>query len=157
VKKEIKIPGLDDERELIKEILLSTKNIAVVGFSRDPAKDAHIVPIYLMNEGYSVFPVNPYADEIAGLKCFHSLDELYSKGIKVDTVLIFRPSNEAFEIVNQSLKLKPKYIWMQVGIEDQKAAELARNNGIKVVMNKCMMVSHKSFLSNFVYKKSNKK
>lgn len=157
MKKEIKIPGLDDERELVKEILLSTKNIAVVGFSRDPTKNAHIVPMYLKSQGYSVFPVNPNADEIAGLKCFHSLDELYSHGIKVDTVLIFRPSNEAFEIVNQSLKLKPKYIWMQVGIEDQKAAELARNNGIKVVMNKCMMVSHKSFLSNLGDKNSNKK
>lgn len=143
MKKEIKIPGLSDDRDLIKEILSSTKSIAVVGFSRDPTKEAHVVPVYLMSQGYIVFPVNPNANEIAGLKCFHSLDELYSEGIKFDTLLIFRPSNEVFDIVKQSLKLKPKYIWMQVGVEDEKAAELARTNGIKVVMNRCMMSFHK--------------
>jgi predicted CoA-binding protein len=127
----------------IKKILTDYKNIAIVGASKNPSKASHAVFKYLKKHGYKIFPVNPYADNILGEKVYHSLS-----GIKelVDIVDIFRPGNEVYPIVEEALKLKPKVIWMQLGIENNKASRLAEENGIKVIMNRCIMAEHKRLL-----------
>ncbi len=130
----------DDE---LRKILGETRNIAVVGCSRDPAKAAHQVPKYLKKHGYRIIPVNPYADEILGEKVYKSLSEIDQP---VDLVEVFRPSHEVLEVVKEAIILKPKVVWMQLGIENEKAAELAEMNGIKVVMDRCMRVEHKRLI-----------
>lgn len=129
----------------VKKILIETKVIAVVGCSRNPEKDAHIVPKYLKEHGYQIIPVNPFADEVLGHESYESLCEI---GEPVDVVEVFRPSNEVLEVVKEAIKLKPKAIWMQLGIKNEEASTLAKENGIKVVMDKCMMVEHKRLFVN---------
>jgi predicted CoA-binding protein len=126
----------------LKEILRSSKTIAVVGCSRDPEKEAHKVPKYLKEKGYKIIPVNPFAEEILGEKAYKNLSEIKEK---VDIVDIFRPSDECLEIVKEAVKLKPKVIWMQLGIENREAEKLAKENKIKVVMNKCIMREYQRF------------
>lgn len=132
-----------DDEEIIK-ILKESKTIAVVGCSRDPEKDAHKVPKYLKEHGYRIIPVNPFANEILGEKVYKTLSEIKEP---VDVVDIFRPSDEVLGVVKEAIKLKPKVIWMQLGIRNEEAAKLAEQNGIKVVMNRCMMIEHKRLIT----------
>lgn len=132
-----------DDKEIIK-ILKESKTIAVVGCSRDPEKDAHKVPKYLKEQGYRIIPVNPFANEILGEKVYKTLSEIKEP---VDVVDIFRPSDEVLGVVKEAIKLKPKVIWMQLGIRNEEAAKLAEQNGIKVVMNSCMMIEHKRLIT----------
>lgn len=115
----------DDGR--IKEILEEYRTIAVVGCSRDLDKDAYRVPKYLKEHGYRVIPINPFAEELLGEKSYKTLSEVKEP---VEIVEVFRPSSEALKIVEEAVRLKPKpkAIWMQLGIEDKKAAELARDD-----------------------------
>ncbi len=128
----------DVSDEEIREIL-SLKKVAVVGMSKDPNKAAHQVPKYLMEHGYDIIPVNPTADQILGKRCYKSLDEIDEE---IDIVDIFRPSDQVLPIVEQAIKKKPKVIWMQLGIRNEEAARKAREHGIKVVQDRCMMEEH---------------
>ena len=133
---------VNDDDEL-RKILGETEIIAVVGCSRDPAKAAHKVPKYLKNHGYRIIPVNPLANEILGEKVYKSLSEINQP---VDLVEIFRPSHKVLEVIREAIILKPEVVWMQLGIKNEKAAELAELNGIKVVMDRCMKVEHKRLI-----------
>jgi predicted CoA-binding protein len=131
--------------EEIKTILESYKNIAVVGLSRNPEKYSYQVASYLQSKGYHIVPVNPYASEILGKKCYKSLLEISEP---VEIIDIFRPSEQVLPIVKEAIELKnriktPKVIWMQLDILNQKAARLAKNSNFIVIMNKCMMREHK--------------
>ncbi len=117
----------------------SLKNIAVVGMSKYPEKAAHYVPKYLADKGYNIIPVNPTADEIMGKKCYHEINEVNES---IDIVDVFRPSDQVFPVVEAAIKKKPKLIWLQEGIHNQEAEELARNAGIEVVFNRCMLAEH---------------
>lgn len=126
---------MDDE---IREIL-SLKRVAVVGISRDENKAAHFVPKYLLEHGYDIIPINPFADEILGRRCYKSLDEVEGE---IDIVDIFRPSDQVMQVVREAVKKKPKVIWMQLGIRNDEAAREAMRHGIKVVQDRCMMEEH---------------
>lgn len=117
----------------------SLKNIAVVGMSKNPEKAAHYVPKYLADKGYNIIPVNPTADEIMGKKCYHEINEVNES---IDIVDVFRPSDQVMSVVEEAIKKKPKVIWLQEGIHNQEAEELARNVGIEVVFNRCMLAEH---------------
>lgn len=123
----------------IKEIL-SMKNVAVVGMSRDPNKDAHLIPKYLINNGYNVIPVNPTADEILGRKCYKTLLDVPDR---IDIVDLFRPSEHVPPIVKDAIAKGVKVVWMQLGISNEEAAQEASEHGIKVVYNRCMLQEHK--------------
>ena len=123
----------------IKQIL-SMKNVAVVGMSRDPSKDAHLIPKYLINNGYNVIPVNPTADEILGRKCYKILLDVPDK---IDIVDVFRPSEHVPPIVKDAIAKGVKVVWMQLGISNNEAAQEATEHGIKVVYNRCMLQEHK--------------
>ena len=126
----------DDE---IRQIL-SLKNIAVVGMSKHPEKAAHFVPKYLTEQGYNVISINPTADKILDRKCYSSVTEIDQP---IDIVDVFRPSDQVLSFVEEAIKMKPKIIWLQEGIHNSEAEELARNQGIKVVFNRCMLAEHR--------------
>jgi hypothetical protein len=124
--------------EEIKEIF-SLKNVAVVGMSKNKEKAAHYVPKYLSDNGYNIIPVNPTADQILDKKSYHSLDEIDQE---IDIVDVFRPSDQVLPVIQEAIKKKPKVIWLQEGIHNSEAEELARKEGIKVVFNRCMLAEH---------------
>jgi len=121
----------------------SLKNIAVVGMSKYPEKAAHYVPKYLADKGYNIIPVNPTTDEIMGKKCYHEINEVNES---IDIVDVFRPSDQVMPVVEEAIKKKPKVIWLQEGIHNQEAEELARNAGIEVVFNRCMLAEHERLI-----------
>ena len=117
------------------EIILGYKTIAVVGISDDPERPSNFVADFLMRHGYEVIPVNPKLGEWEGKKCY---PDLLSIPIKVDIVDIFRRSEAVLPIVKEAIAIKAKVVWMQEGIINEEAAELARSSGIEVVMDRCM-------------------
>jgi len=124
--------------EEIKQIF-SLKNVAVIGLSKNQEKAAHFVPKYLSQNGYNIIPVNPTADEILDKKCYPSVEDVLEP---IDIVDVFRPSDQVLPVVQQAIKKKPKVIWLQEGIHNVEAEELARKEGIKVVFNRCMLAEH---------------
>lgn len=123
----------------IHEILSLTK-VVVVGMSKNSSKAAHYVPKYLFDNGYDIIPVNPTADEILGKKCYSSISEIDED---IDIIDIFRPSDQVLSVIREAIKKKPKVIWLQEGIHNTEAEELATQAGIKVIFNRCMLAEHK--------------
>lgn len=128
--------------EQIRDIL-SLNKVAVVGMSKNPSKAAHFVPKYLFENGYDITPVNPYSDEILGKKSYNSISDMVGD---VDIVDVFRPSDQVLPVIREAIKKRPKVIWLQEGIHNLEAEELARNAGIKVVFNRCMLAEHQRLL-----------
>ncbi len=124
--------------EEIKQIF-SLKNVAVIGMSKNQEKAAHYVPKYLSQNGYNIMPVNPTADKILDKKCYSSVKDVTET---IDIVDVFRPSDQVLPVVQEAITKKPKVIWLQEGIHNAEAEELARNAGIKVVFNRCMLAEH---------------
>jgi hypothetical protein len=116
------------------------KNIAVVGMSKTEGKPANYVPKYLIEQGYNVIPVNPAAPEILGRKTYPNVSSVPEE---IDLVDVFRPSDDVLPVVVDAVK-KPgiKVVWMQLGIYNEQAERLAREKGIKVVYNRCMLEEH---------------
>ena len=133
----------------IKEILTKYKTVAVVGLSREPDKDSHRVSAYLKVHGFRIIPVNPFADEVLGEKSYKSLLDIPAEIQKtIEVVDIFRPAKDVPPIVEQAVKLKemhgkPYVVWMQLGIVNEQAAQMAKKAGLVVVMDRCMMVEHR--------------
>lgn len=131
----------------IKKILEEVKTIAVVGLSDNPDRDSYIVAKYLQEHGYKIIPVNPNIKEWNGIKSYLDMMSIPSN-IKIDIVDIFRKSEFVTEIVKEAtaLKKKPKLIWMQLGIENKEAKELAEKNGIEVIQNRCIKIEHQKLV-----------
>jgi len=128
--------------EIMKKILDNARDIAVVGISSRSDRPAHSVPLYLKENGYRIIPVNPNMSDFYGEKAY---PDLLSIPDPVDVVLIFRPSEVVEPIVEQAIQIKAKAIWMQEGISNTHAADLARQAGLDVVMDTCMRVTHRRF------------
>ncbi len=128
----------DYSDEQIRDIL-SLKKVVVIGMSKHSSKAAHYVPKYLSDNGYDITPVNPSAEEILGKKCYGTVSEIDKE---IEIVDIFRPSDQVLPFVQEAIKKKPKVIWLQEGIHNFEAEELARKEGIKVVYNRCMLAEH---------------
>jgi predicted CoA-binding protein len=137
-----KIPPDNILEERIKEILEKSKIIAVVGASRTEGKPAHFVPAYLKSKGYKIIPINPFADEILGEKAYKSLLDI-PPDIKIDVVDVFRPSEEVTKVVEEAIKRGVKIVWLQSGIYNKEAVELAKKNNIEIIWDRCMMETHK--------------
>jgi predicted CoA-binding protein len=125
----------------IKEIY-QLKNIAVVGVSKNEEKPSHQVPKYLIEHGYNVIPVNPTVTEVLGRRCYPSIADIKER---IDIVDVFRKSEDVLAVVDNLLQKKDgiKVIWMQLGIYNEDAERKAKENGIDVVYNRCMMEEHK--------------
>ncbi|ELY61221.1 CoA-binding protein [Natronolimnohabitans innermongolicus] len=123
------------------EAVLEYETIAVVGCSSTAGKAAHDVPRYLLERGYDVIPVNPYAEEIFGRHVYDGLGDVEES---IDVVCVFRPSEEVSEIVDAALERDDvEVIWTQQGIRDDAAAARAEDDGRTVVQDRCMKVEHR--------------
>lgn len=133
----------------VEEILTRYKVVAVIGASRDPSKDSNRVAKYLQSKGFHIVPVNPTTEEILNEKSYKSLLDIPDEIQKtIEIIDIFRPSADIPNIVEQAVKMKkqkgtPRVIWMQLGIANDEAAKTAKEAGMTVVMNKCMMQEHR--------------
>lgn len=125
----------------IADLLRHARTIAVVGLSPDPMRPSFGVAEYMQQHGYRIAPVNPRVREVLGEKSYGSLSEIPHK---IDVVNIFRRSEFVPEIVDEAIRLKVPAIWMQEGVIHQQAAELARQAGIFVVMDLCILKEHRT-------------
>lgn len=120
---------------------LDAETIAVVGCSTTPGKAAHDVPRYLLDAGYDVIPVNPYADEVFGRAAADSLADVSAV---VDVVEVFRPAEEVPGIVDAVLdRADVDTVWLQLGIEHDDAGERVEASGRRFVQDHCMKVEHR--------------
>lgn len=129
----------------IAELLRNVHSIAIVGLSPKENRPSNMVARYLLAAGYVIYPVNPGHSQILGQTCYA---ELAAVPFPVDIVDIFRKSEDVLPIVEQAVQLKPLpgAIWMQQGIINEQAAQLARNNGIFVVMDRCIKIDHQNLM-----------
>ena len=118
------------------EILNSSRVVAVVGLSAKPDRPSYNVANYLKENGYKIIPVNPGAREILGEPSYPDLSSIPEP---VDVVDIFRRSEEVPAIVEEAIKIGAKAVWMQEGVINEEAAVRAREAGLLVVMDKCML------------------
>jgi signal transduction histidine kinase/predicted CoA-binding protein len=139
------VPGIktvDDETK--RSILESARNIAVVGISTRPYRPAHSVPLYLQQHGYTIFPVRGDVDQILGTPTFPSLEAISDP---IDVVLIFKRPNEILPIVEQAIRMGTNVVWMQEGIVNETAAEVARQAGATVIMDTCIRAEHQRLMN----------
>jgi predicted CoA-binding protein len=127
------------EADLITDLLKSAKTIAVVGLSDSPHRTSYGVSQYMQSRGYRIIPVNPTIMESLGEKAYASLLDVPEK---IDIVNVFRRSEFVPEVVEQAIQLKVGAIWMQEGVVHEAAAEKARQAGVFVVMNRCILKEH---------------
>ena len=130
----------------IGELLQRAKTIAVVGLSCNPLRPSHGVSAYMQSHGYRIIPVNPRIKSCLGEKAYASLLDIPEKEIpeKIDIVNIFRRPEYVEEIVDQAIQLKVPAVWMQEEVIQEKAAEKARQAGIFVVMDRCILKEHRA-------------
>ena len=128
----------------IKEILLKYKTIAMIGVSKDPTKPSTIVMKYMQKYGFKVIPVNPSAkgEKILGEEVYEKLTDIKEP---VGIVDVFRPSKEAYEIAEDTVKIGAKVLWLQLGIRDENAKILMKKNDIDYIENKCTKMEYQKF------------
>jgi len=131
------LPHVDPVTELLKR----AKTIAVVGLSDNPLRPSHGVSAYMQSQGYRIIPVNPQIESCLGEKAYASLLEVPEK---IGIVNIFRRPEFVEEVVDQAIQLSAPAIWMQEGVIHEKAAEKAREAGIFVVMDRCILQEHRA-------------
>lgn len=133
------------QSDRIYELLSRTKTIAVVGLSESPLRPSHGVSAYMQAAGYKIFPVNPRIAEALGEKSYPSLLEMPCEvSQKIDLIDVFRRPEYVDEIVEQAIQLKIPAIWLQEGVINEPAAKKAREAGIFVVMDRCVLKEHRA-------------
>ena len=120
--------------------ILKMKTIAVVGFSPKKERPSHYVSMYMKDNGYDVIPVNPGHKEIAGMTCYPDLESIPEQ---VDVVDIFRRSEFVLPIVDSAISMGAKAIWMQDRVFHEDAAQKAKDAGLLVIMDNCMLRQHR--------------
>ena len=129
-----------------KDILSKYKSIAMIGVSNDPTKASTIVMKYMQNYGYKVYPINPSAkgQKILGEEVFEKITDIKEP---VEIVDVFRPSREALEIANDTIKIGAKVLWLQLGIKNADAKSIVESNNIEYVEDRCTKMEYqKNFL-----------
>ena len=128
-------PGDDAVRDLLQKV----RRIAVVGLSPKPNRDSHRVARYLLESGYEIVPVYPREDEILGRRVHRHVQDIAGG---VDLVDVFRRSEELPEVIDDVLAARAGALWLQIGCIDESGARRARDAGLTVVMDRCLMVEH---------------
>jgi len=135
-----------NDPSLIDEMLRTSQTIAVVGMSDKTWRASHNIGRYLVMQGYRVLPVNPRLKEVLGLKCHPDLDAAQSamqgEGSSIDLVDVFRASDKVPPIVEDVIRLKIPYLWLQEDVINDKAVARARSAGVKCVQNVCIFREH---------------
>lgn len=132
---------------LINEMLRKTQAIAVVGLSDKPWRASHNIGRYLVTQGYHVFPVNPYLEEVLGLKCYPDLESAQAAAKRdypdgIDLVDVFRAPDKVSPIVEDVIRLGIPYLWLQEEVVNEKAIARARAAGVKAVQDVCIFREH---------------
>ncbi len=127
----------------IRQLLETSKTVAVVGLSDKPDRDSYRVAEYLQGHGYRIIPVNPTVDEVLGEKSYPSVSAIPEP---VDVVDIFRRPDAVGPVVEDAIAAGAKAVWMQLGIVNEEAAEAAEAAGLQVVMDRCMKIEHARLL-----------
>lgn len=127
-----------DENEIV-EILRKEKIIAVVGISDKADRDSYRVAHYLHTHGFTIIPVNPRIEKWNGLKAYPSLLEVPGK---IDVVDVFRKPEAVMPVAVEAVQRKASVLWLQEEVINEEAADYAKEHGLKVVMNRCMMKEH---------------
>jgi predicted CoA-binding protein len=125
--------------EEIRELLEKSRVIAVVGLSPRMEKPSNVVANYLRKAGYRVIPVNPQYEEIDGERCFKNLAEIPEP---VDIVDIFMRAETVVPVVEEAVRIRPKAVWLQLGIVNEEAKGIADKNGILFIQNRCVKIEH---------------
>lgn len=122
--------------DLIREVLQSTRTIALVGASHKPERPSYRVMAYLLEQGYHVIPVNPglAGQQLLGQEVKRTLAEIDEP---VDMVDVFRSADAAYEIAGEAIAIGAKSLWLQLGVINEEATALAQAAGLKVVMDHC--------------------
>jgi predicted CoA-binding protein len=123
----------------VDNILKATRSIAVVGLSPKENRPSHMVGRYLLNAGFTVYPVNPGVSEVLGQVSYPDLASIPGS---VDVVDIFRRSEDVLPVVESAIAIGAKAVWMQQGIVNEEAASLAEEAGLQVVMDRCIKIDH---------------
>ncbi len=135
-----------NEPATIDAILANIKTIAVVGLSDDPSRPSYGVSQYMQQQGYRIIPVNPGIESTLGEKAYPSLDDavhaLREEGVSVDLVNVFRAPVFVPEVVKDMIRLKLPALWLQEGVCHEEAADWAEKDGMKVVMDRCILKEH---------------
>jgi uncharacterized protein len=133
-----------NQRDPIYELLARVKTIAVIGLSDSPMRPSQGVSAYMQAQGYRIIPVNPQVAEALGEKSYPSLLDVPAElARQIDLVDVFRRPEFVEEIVDQAIQLKIPAIWLQEGVINELAAEKARQAGIFVVMDRCILKEHR--------------
>ena len=131
----------------IKNILSKYRTIAMVGVSKDDKKSSTIVMKYMQEYGFKVIPVNPSAkgEKILGEEVFEKLEDIKTT---IDIVDVFRPSAEALNFAEETVKIGAKVLWLQLGIRSEEAKELVESNNIDYIENRCTKIEYQKFFLN---------
>src|SRR5262249_36623637 len=131
------------ESELIVDLLKNSRNIAVVGLSSSPMRPSYGVAAYMQSQGYKIIPINPQIPGALGEKAYPSLSAAPSK---IDIVTIFRRPEFVPAVVEEAIKIKPRAIRMQEGVMHEQAAARARDAGIFVMQDRCILKEHRAHM-----------
>jgi len=129
--------------EALRDILGAARTIAVVGLSPTPERPSHGVARYLQGAGYRIVPVNPHHAVILGERCYPTLTAA-ARDHALDVVDVFRRSEFAGAVVDEAIRVRPRLIWLQLGVVDAAAGARAAAAGIPCVMDRCLMVDHRA-------------
>ena len=129
-----------DGKDPVAEILKKCKTIAVVGLSSNPMRPSFEVTEYMQRASYRIIPVNPNETEVLGQKSYARLEDVPEK---IDVVDIFRRAEHVPEVVESAIRVGARVVWMQLGIENEEAAERARAAGLAVVEDACILIEHR--------------
>jgi len=136
---DIKFQFMETLDEIKRTILEQSKIIAMVGLSPKPDRPSNMVAQYLIAAGYNVIPVNPLRNEILGRKCYKKLSDIPDL---VDIVDVFMRSEKVLPIIEEAIKIRPKCIWLQLGIKNEEAKRLSEGHGITFFMDVCIKQEH---------------
>jgi len=130
---------MNEDINTLRRILKQNHTIAIVGLSANWWRPSYFAAKYLQEHGYRIVPVNPQYQEVLGEKCYPSLRDI---PFQVDVVDCFRRSEEIPALAEGAVAIGAKVLWMQLGVINHGAAEMARKAGLEVVMDRCMKIEH---------------
>lgn len=131
----------------IAALLLKAKSVAVVGLSNDPFRPSHFIAEYLQRAGYWTIGVHPGGGRVLGMTRFSDLEKANAEEGPIDVVDIFRRSEAVAELLPALLAIRPKLVWMQLGVTDQATADALEAAGIRVVQDQCIAVVHRALVA----------
>jgi predicted CoA-binding protein len=137
------MPLLDDDTS-VERLLRSARSIAVVGLSDKPHRESYAIARYLLDQGYTMYPVNPTIRSVFGLLAYKNLQSI---GAPIDIVDVFRRPELVLPVVEDAIAAGMQTLWFQLGVADPAATELALARGLQVIEERCIMVEHRHLVA----------